>query len=122
MGLNEAWFWVGLTTFGTGIYFLIDGTKRRWAASITTLIGVVAMAYSIYAHSHGGMLGLPIWFYLLCVSWVLIGLDVYDRHFRPIAEPSNHRINNRAGRLLCKILSSPLTTLFSPKLLILWQK
>jgi len=89
MGLNEAWFWVGLTTFGTGIYFLIDGTKRRWAASITTLIGVVAMAYSIYAHSHGGMLGLPIWFYLLCVSWVLIGLDVYDRHFRPIAEPSN---------------------------------
>ena len=76
MGLNEAWFWVGLTTFGTGIYFLIDGTKRRWAASITTLIGVVAMAYSIYAHSHGGMLGLPIWFYLLCVSWVLIGLDV----------------------------------------------
>jgi hypothetical protein len=83
MTFTDAVFWVGLTAFGTGLYFLIDGTKHnRWAAWIATTLGVGAMAYSIYAHSHGDTLGLPIWFYLLCVTWLLIALDVYDRRIR----------------------------------------
>jgi len=66
-----------------GHLFLIEGTKHnRWTAWFATVLGVIAMGYSIYKHGNGGSLGLPLWSYLLCLTWVLIGLDVYDRRVR----------------------------------------
>lgn len=81
MAFNEATFWVGLTVFGSGIYFLIANKMPHWRAWLATLLGIAAMGYSVWEHSHSSAsMGLPLWFYLLVFTWVLLGLDVYDRH------------------------------------------
>jgi hypothetical protein len=96
MPFKEALFWVGLTVFGTGLYFLIDRTEHnRWSAWSATLIGTGAVAYSIYVQYHENALGLPVWFYLQCVTWLLIGLDVYGRHFRRPAAQGKHGVESR---------------------------
>jgi hypothetical protein len=83
MPFNEALFWIGLTVFGTGFYFLIDRTQyNRWLSWVVALSGACAVVYSIYVHSHHDALGLPLWFYLLCLTWVLVGLDIYARRSR----------------------------------------
>lgn len=82
MPFKEAVFWVGLTVFGTGSYFVVDPTKRGWAVSMIVL-GLVAFGYSIYTYYHPNAPKLPLWAFLLLLTWVAIGFDYYDRHYLP---------------------------------------
>lgn len=81
MPFNEALFWVGLTVFGTGLYFVIEKASQgiRWLAGFVTLCGLIATGYAIYAHSHPNLPMPPLWVYLLVLTWVLVGADIYSR-------------------------------------------
>lgn len=78
MHFNEALFWTALTAFGTGLYFIMEAS-RKWIAWGVMILGAGGMVYSVYRNYHTDALGLPIWFYLLAVTWILLGSDVYDR-------------------------------------------
>ena len=78
MHFNEALFWTALTAFGTGLYFIME-TSKKWIAWGVMILGAGGMGYSVYRNYHSESLGLPIWLYLLAVTWILIGTDVYDR-------------------------------------------
>lgn len=80
MPIKEALFWIGLTVFGTGLYFMIDKAKHlRWLAIIVTVAGAAALGYSIYAHYSPDAPKLPVWLYLLSLTWLLVGADIYFR-------------------------------------------
>lgn len=84
MPFNEATFWIGLTVAGTGLYFLIEGeTKRRTLSVALTLVGLLAVIYSVYVHDHpDSSIRPPVWVWLLAVTWLAIGWDIYDRRMR----------------------------------------
>lgn len=115
MAFNEGLFWIGLTVFGAGLYFLIDKTHHnRLRAWLATILGLVAVGYSIYKHHYANTLALPLWFYLLCFTWLLIGLDVYDR-FRAKPMRADRDENDRLQedyRILSEKFSE-LTTKFN---------
>ncbi len=95
MPWKEASFWIGLTVFGTGLYFIIDCVKEKssrgmlWLASIVSFLGAGTFAYSMYAYYFPAP-KLPVWAFLLVLTWGLIAWDVYHRR---TVEPS------RRGRL-----------------------
>src|ERR1039458_9215339 len=78
MHFNEALFWTALTAFGTGLYFVMEASKK-WIAWGVMVLGAGGMVYSVYRNYRTDSLGLPIWIYLLAVTWILVGSDVYDR-------------------------------------------
>jgi hypothetical protein len=87
MPWKEATFWIGLTVFGTGLYFIIEPyvsermSKRTfWLALVVCLSGASAVAYSMYAYYVPTVPTPPVWLYLLILTWGLIGWDVYERH------------------------------------------
>lgn len=82
MPIREATFWVGLTVFGTGLFFWIEGEASRmfWAIALT-IIGGVGVAYSVWIHHHPTAKKLPMWVFLLLITWLAIGYDFYDRHY-----------------------------------------
>jgi hypothetical protein len=89
MPINEALFWVGLTMFGTGIYFLRDkGLKDFWSLAMT-IIGSMAVIYSVYRHYHPDLPSVPIWVSLLIITWIGIAYDVFDRH-RQLSTPKQN--------------------------------
>lgn len=81
MPFKEALFWVGLTVFGTGLFFVVEGdrVKMGWSIGIT-LLGFLALGYSIYSYHNPTTPKIPVWAYLLLLTWVFIGFDYYDRH------------------------------------------
>lgn len=62
MTFDEALFWVAVTVLGTGLYFVIDasrkGTKKKigW---LTTVIGAGLTGYLVYAHHNPPQLASP---------------------------------------------------------------
>src|SRR6266550_3454220 len=79
--IKEALFWVGITVFGTGLFFLVEGGNRMPLAVTFTIIGLAAIAYSVYSHHQpDAKTRLPIWASLLLLTWLAIGYDYYDRH------------------------------------------
>ena len=81
MTWQDATFWVGLTVLGTGLYFVVERASRRVrsAAWLVVVVGIVAMSYSIFAHSQQSLPKPPIWLYLVILTWALIGFDYYNR-------------------------------------------
>jgi hypothetical protein len=86
MPWKEATFWLGLTVFGTGLYFVIEHfvserTSKRmfWLALGVGLIGASAIGYSMYSYYVPTVAKLPVWLYLLMLTWGLIGWDYYER-------------------------------------------
>jgi hypothetical protein len=47
MPFKEAFFWVSLTVFGTGLYFVFE---HKGIALLLIIAGLLGIAYSIYAH------------------------------------------------------------------------
>ena len=47
MAINEAYFWLSITVFGTGLYFMVD---HHVFGGVITLLGLVGMAHSVYVH------------------------------------------------------------------------
>jgi hypothetical protein len=80
MPIKEATFWVGLTVFGTGLFFWVEGGDRLLYAIALTLIGIAAAAYSVVAHHYPQMPKIRVSIVLLLLTWVAVGYDVYDRH------------------------------------------
>lgn len=79
MPLKDAVFWLGVTVFGVGLTTLIEGGHVLSAVSLT-IIGAVAVVYSVVLHYEPQLPRLPIWVVLLAVTWCAIGYDFYDRH------------------------------------------
>jgi hypothetical protein len=84
MPFDEALFWVGITVFGTGLYFVIERASQgvRWLAGLTTVVGLVATGYSIYAKTHPNLPMPSLWIYLLVLTWILVGADIYSRQHK----------------------------------------
>ncbi len=87
MPLREATFWVGLTVFGTGLFFCFDWDSNRllWAVGLT-VIGAAGVVYSVWRHHQPSDRKLPLWSLLLAVTWLAIGYDFYDRQHQPFPE------------------------------------
>lgn len=81
MPFNEALFWVGITVFGTGLYFVTDRVSKAvtWFSAFVTICGIVAMGYAMYAHNHQSTPLPALWVYFLALTWVLVGLDIRAR-------------------------------------------
>ena len=79
MPIKEALFWFGITVFGTGLFFVVEGNNMPFAVALT-VVGFAAIAYSVYAHYRLGAPKIPLWIGLLVITWGAIGYDVYDRH------------------------------------------
>jgi hypothetical protein len=101
MPWREATFWIGLTVFGTGLSFVIDhftaqraSTRMLWLASAISLAGLSAVGYSMYSYNVPTVPKLPVWLYLLILTWGLIGWDYYDRR---------HVVENPAAKALLEI-------------------
>jgi hypothetical protein len=81
MPFKEALFWIGLTVFGTGLYFIFEGDQQKLILSLAMIVvGGFVAGYSIYAYHHPDK-QLPIWVYLLLLTWVALSFDFYDRHY-----------------------------------------
>ncbi len=80
MPIKEALFWFGITIFGTGLFFMVEGGERMPFALLLTLIGFMALAYSVYAHYKPGTPNVPVWIGLLIITWAALLFDIYDRH------------------------------------------
>jgi hypothetical protein len=82
MPFKEALFWVGLTVLGTGLFFIVEGGSQQMPLAIAfTVVGVAAVAYSVYAHDNPDKkLRPPVWMALLLCTWLLVGYDIYDRN------------------------------------------
>jgi len=88
MPFNDALFWFGLTAFGTGLYFLIEGNvKRRYSVGVT-VIGLLGCAYAEYRYYHPNIPAIPLWVILLLLTWSLLGYAVYIHRFRRMPSPS----------------------------------
>ena len=81
MPFREAAFWVGLTMFGTGIYFIFERLDQLhiFVAAAFILLGIAGMAYSVYRH-HYPDANLPsvtawIWVPLAILALCAIGYD-----------------------------------------------
>ncbi len=96
MHFNEALFWTALTAFGTGLYFIMEAS-RKWIAWGVMILGAGGMVYSVYRNYHTDSLGLPIWFYLLAVTWILLGSDVYDRNWGRQSKSAKNSAEWRQG-------------------------
>jgi hypothetical protein len=79
MPFNEALFWVGLTMAGTGAYFLVEGGTRRVISALLTIIGMLAVAYSVYVHEHPTAPRPATWIVLLIVTWLVLAYEIYSR-------------------------------------------
>jgi hypothetical protein len=80
MPIKEALFWFGITVFGTGLFFWVEGDKQMTVAVILTLLGLAAVAYSVYSHYSPGVPKAPLWIALLLLTWAAIAYDYYDRN------------------------------------------
>jgi hypothetical protein len=80
MGFQEGLFWVGLTVFGTALYFVVERASKRTrvVAIVLAVLGIAAMGYSVYAH-YSSAPKMPLWGWLVALTWLLFGLDYYDR-------------------------------------------
>jgi hypothetical protein len=88
MPVNDALFWIGLTLFGTGSYFVLEGRRSRFVICVT-IIGVIATGYPIYTYYHPKMaISIPVWIYLLILTWLFVAYDVYLR-FRNSSDPQS---------------------------------
>jgi hypothetical protein len=86
MPFKEALFWVGLTVFGTGLYFSVEkGNVRLPYAIILLVVGLAAMVYPVVRHHYPDR-KLPAirgWVLLLIMTWAALGYDIYAEHMRP---------------------------------------
>jgi hypothetical protein len=99
MPFTEALFWIGITVVGTGLYILWDRHLRSLPGSIALIVaGAIAVAYSVYLHSHPNAPNPPVWIVLVAVTWLAIGWSVYDRHrfHRPVS-PQHLTTGENAG-------------------------
>jgi len=91
MPLREALFWVGLTVFGTGLYFVVaDETKTAWSISMVVL-GLLGVGYAIYSHHHPALPKIPTWAYFFLLTCLALGFAYYD---------SNRQAPPTVGQLL----------------------
>jgi hypothetical protein len=85
MPWKEATFWVGITVFGTGLYFVVDHFKERTSKAILLmagalcLIGAAAVGYSIYAYYVPAVPQPPSWVGMLLLTWAFVGFDLYSK-------------------------------------------
>lgn len=82
MPIKDATFWFGMTLLGAGIQIAFQhaGTRRLWGVILTALGGLAA-GYSVFAFYHPRFsIAVPIWVYLLIVTWASIAYGVYDNH------------------------------------------
>src|SRR6202166_2001084 len=84
MPFNQALFWVGLTAFGTGLYFLFEATVKRLYSIGMTVIGVLACAYTVYRDSHPESPAVHLWVILLVLTWAFLGYSIYVRGLRQL--------------------------------------
>jgi hypothetical protein len=81
MPFKEALFWCGITVFGTGLFFLVEGDGSRMVIAIgLTLLGLIVLGYSVYSHHKPGSYKMPVWIAVLVLTWAAVGYDYYDRH------------------------------------------
>lgn len=85
MPFNEALFWFGITGFGTGLYFWVEGTVKRLHSISLTVIGALACAYSVYRHYHPEFPVIRVWVILLMLTWALLGYSIYLGKFRRLS-------------------------------------
>lgn len=80
MPINEALFWVSITVFGTGLYFIPD---HKMLAAALIVVGLIGAVYSIYIHHRPDARRPPSWVLLMAITWVALGYSYYDRQRQP---------------------------------------
>lgn len=89
MPFREGLFWVGITAFGTGLYFvtarLSGDTKVQLPFAIAlTVFGMLGVAYSLLQHHYPDRLKrIPLWLLLFVFTWSALGYDIYASHRAP---------------------------------------
>src|SRR5258708_952646 len=88
MPFNEALFWFGITGFGTGLYFWVEGSVKRLYSIGLTVLGALACAYSVYRHYHPEIPAIQLWVILLVLTWTFLGYGVSLGRFRRLPPPA----------------------------------
>jgi hypothetical protein len=87
MPVKEALFWVGLTVFGTGLYFTVEkGNVRLSYAIMLLVVGALAVVYPVLRHHYPDkkLPAIRAWLLLLIITWCAVGYDVYARYVEPL--------------------------------------
>jgi hypothetical protein len=80
MPFGEALFWVGITAVSIGGFILVDKHLGPVWAWILTVVGLLAIGYSVYHKQFPGSPNPPtLWVLLLLLTWAALGYSIYDR-------------------------------------------
>jgi len=71
MPFKEAMFWVSVTVFGTGLYFVIGGTNLLAAIPLAVL-GLAGVIFTVYRYYHPEFKKPPAWGMLLVLTWAFL--------------------------------------------------
>ncbi len=80
MPIKEASFWVFLTMFGTGLYFLFEPGHRMAAASLL-VAGLIGIGNVVILHHypHAALPSKGVWVWLaLFVTWIFLGYTIRE--------------------------------------------
>lgn len=81
MGFNEALAWFGYTIAGVGVYIVFERHLKTVWAAVLIVLGLAAVAYSVYHHDHPTSPNPPaLWVLLLICTWAMFGYVIYDTH------------------------------------------
>jgi hypothetical protein len=96
MPFNEALFWFGLTVLGTGMFIIFERHLKTVWSVVITVVGLLAVLYSVYIHSHPQAPNPPLWILLLALTWVGIAWDFYHRRSAvPFTSPPSTTVAER---------------------------
>jgi hypothetical protein len=107
MAFKEALFWVGLTIFGTGLYFTVDkGNVSLPYAIALVVIGLAGVVYPVIRHHYPEkkLPAIRVWFLLLLATWGVLGYDVYLKWHPRIVEKI---VEKPVDRVVEKIVTAP---------------
>jgi len=71
-------FWFGIALIGASLPAILS--RYKWLSLPCLGLGIAGVGYSLYEPLKGGItISIPVWVYLLVLTWVVIGLDFWDR-------------------------------------------
>lgn len=80
MPVREALFWMGLTVFGTGLYFTVEKENVRLPYAIVLIVvGLAGVVYSVLRHHYPDrkLPAIRAWIPLLVMTWAAFAYNVY---------------------------------------------
>jgi hypothetical protein len=124
MAPEEQKFWVGITTLatfgGSGLYVVFD---HPFWGTVFIVIGLMGLAYAIREHFKKATVSIPILLFLISLTWVLLGYDIYDRHFSgvvPAFRKTYQQYRNILGRPMEQLATKGVYQAWHERAVVIW--